>query len=828
MGGYFPILLLSVATGLLLAGCATPVALPDTGALPEKRPVQQLERPQDSGSSAPQPMSAWKPLQAGERLVHGVVLDATLAQVLRLQAAGRLDQAIGLIDEKRPSVKDKALAWYLAVQRLHLLNLAGRASEAESGAAGVARLEIALRGSDLVARTLRGDARARLGDFEAAIADFETVLLALGHWRFPTRYGGPPSNILDLAVTAEARTRALLGLAFVHSMQGDHQSALLWAAEGERHLAAMFAVSADPLYGPYLGRMPQDAYLARAVNLAFIAAAHLALGHPDEQAASFFEAARQGFAAIGFAHGAVYIESLKALALLRAGRIAEAEQAAGRARKLADERGLVDFVWRVGVIEAEALLAAGRSDAAETVFRKAQDAVDRLSGAIRGDREKRRFGTGKDDITWRLAQFGFARRQADQLFRDLERGRARAFVDMLANVDVAADAGGAWPDLRRLDVRISALVRQLEGGSNPEVVPELHRELQGLLAERDRFVDHIRKSDPELAATRSVARFDLKQVQQALPAGVLLLYFLPSRGDENLRALAITRQDVEFLTYPVRLSGFNALMERLATAVDSQSPERQKMVAGDFARALMLDRWRGHFLVQVVPSGPLHAVPWGMLDVPAPVVVLPTGSWPLRHRQQDDGKRAVVVGDPDFSGRMPRLPGARAEALQVARHYDATLLLGKEASEIGLRRAVGAGVSLLHLATHGRFDARRPLDSAIYLQGGQPLTAKALFAAPLKAGTVVLSACETGAGKVVAGDDLLGLPRSFFLGGTGTVLSSLWPIDDEGTLAFMRHFHAERAAGVPVAHAWLNARDRLRREGWHPWVYGAFVLMGSG
>ena len=90
----------------------------------------------------------------------------------------------------------------------------------------------------------------------------------------------------------------------------------------------------------------------------------------------------------------------------------------------------------------------------------------------------------------------------------------------------------------------------------------------------------------------------------------------------------------------------------------------------------------------------------------------------------------------------------------------------------------------------------------------------------------MLSACETGAGRVVAGDDILGLPRSFYLGGATTVINSLWPVTDEGTLASMTAFH-EGLKNGDVGSSWLAARDQLRRAGFPPLVYGAFVVGGS-
>jgi hypothetical protein len=110
------------------------------------------------------------------------------------------------------------------------------------------------------------------------------------------------------------------------------------------------------------------------------------------------------------------------------------------------------------------------------------------------------------------------------------------------------------------------------------------------------------------------------------------------------------------------------------------------------------------------------------------------------------------------------------------------------------------------------------------------LTAARLFEAPLRANLVVLSACETGVGKAVAGNDYLGLTRSFYLGGARTVLNSLWRVEDKGTQAFMTRFHAIALQG-PVrgnyGAAWLGARDALKQQGYPPAVYGAFILGGA-
>jgi CHAT domain-containing protein len=231
-----------------------------------------------------------------------------------------------------------------------------------------------------------------------------------------------------------------------------------------------------------------------------------------------------------------------------------------------------------------------------------------------------------------------------------------------------------------------------------------------------------------------------------------------------------------------------------------------------------------------VPSGALFFVPWGALALAPAVVVLPTGGWLLRDPAPAGGNgSAVIVGDPAYGGAWPQLPGARQEAQAVADLYGSAPVTGAAASEEAIRSRLGDGADVLHLATHGRFVAAAPLQSAVILSNGQaaaPLTAAAIFARPLPARLVVLSACETGVGRSTAGEDFLGLVRSFYLGGARAVLNSLWPIEDEGTRTFMQSFHAAARRG-DYAAAWQQARDETRAKGFPPSVYGAFILGGA-
>lgn len=169
----------------------------------------------------------------------------------------------------------------------------------------------------------------------------------------------------------------------------------------------------------------------------FLAAAKQALGHDPGEVARLADAARSYYDAIGFPPGHVYLESLQAKAFFDTGHPEQALQIGRRATKRAQELNLPDFVWRVEALMGEGLLRAGRKSEAERALRDAQIAVDRIVGALGSDRDKRRFGVNKENITVYLTSLDFERRDAKTLFQGLERGRARAFVDMLAAVDLS-------------------------------------------------------------------------------------------------------------------------------------------------------------------------------------------------------------------------------------------------------------------------------------------------------------------------------------------------------------------------------------------------------
>jgi CHAT domain-containing protein len=94
---------------------------------------------------------------------------------------------------------------------------------------------------------------------------------------------------------------------------------------------------------------------------------------------------------------------------------------------------------------------------------------------------------------------------------------------------------------------------------------------------------------------------------------------------------------------------------------------------------------------------------------------------------------------------------------------------------------------------------------------------------------VVLSACETGLGRIARGEGIIGLTRGFLYAGAASVLVSLWPVSDASTSDLMADFYGEMLRGHGRPEALRNAKERLPRrqpEYAKPYCWAPFILIG--
>jgi len=223
----------------------------------------------------------------------------------------------------------------------------------------------------------------------------------------------------------------------------------------------------------------------------------------------------------------------------------------------------------------------------------------------------------------------------------------------------------------------------------------------------------------------------------------------------------------------------------------------------------------------VVPTGPLHSLPWSVLPSCAgrPVAVSPSAT--LWHaataRVAAPGEVTVAAG--------PGLAGAREEAEAVAAIHRTGAIVDGAATVDTVLTAL-AKADLAHLAAHGTLVTDHPLFSSLRLHDG-PLVCYDLDRLARVPHTVVLAACDSGRSVVHTGDELLGLGAAFLTKGCAQLVASVVPIPDAETAPLMAALHRLLAQGLPVA----VALARAQRDATGPAAVAAaagFVCVGAG
>lgn len=203
--------------------------------------------------------------------------------------------------------------------------------------------------------------------------------------------------------------------------------------------------------------------------------------------------------------------------------------------------------------------------------------------------------------------------------------------------------------------------------------------------------------------------------------------------------------------------------------------------------------------------------------------------------------RAVADVDTRGGPFLRRLPFSRREAkaiLEVAP-------VGKEMQALDFSASRTAAMSpelsqyrVIHFATHGILDSEHPelsglIFSLVNSRGEAEngfLGLQDVYNLNLAADLVVLSACETGLGKEIQGEGLVGLTQGFMYAGAPQVIASLWSVDDAATAELMARFYRamEKEGKRPSAALRQAQIELFKQERWRgPYYWAGFVIHGD-
>ena len=258
----------------------------------------------------------------------------------------------------------------------------------------------------------------------------------------------------------------------------------------------------------------------------------------------------------------------------------------------------------------------------------------------------------------------------------------------------------------------------------------------------------------------------------------------------------------------------------------------------------------------------LYRLPFDALRLPderflierGPVTIVPSAtSWlALRAHRAPQGNQLVVWADPRYAERaetlraapndsastfervrLARLPHSSQEADRVARFgVSSRVLKGAAANERSVRQVDWRQVAVAHFAVHALIDDEGQSATALALSSDNVndgfLTVGELAFVDLSGALVVLSACRSAAGQVLAAEGLRGLAGPFLERGARAVVGTLWSVGDRSVVPFVDRFYQAMGAGAAVDDALRQAKLAAIRDGASIADWGAFSVIGDG
>ena len=256
--------------------------------------------------------------------------------------------------------------------------------------------------------------------------------------------------------------------------------------------------------------------------------------------------------------------------------------------------------------------------------------------------------------------------------------------------------------------------------------------------------------------------------------------------------------------------------------------------------------------VVIVPQGPLCLAPYAaLMDLKSnylcetfKIRLLPS-LYSLRLIQNcpadwHSKTGALLVGDPwvqevVYEGMTPeQLEWAEKEVQMIGEILQTEPLVGKQATKDEVLRRISS-VALVHIAAHGKMEtgeiALAPNTTRSSVNPAREdylLTMKDVLKAQIRARLVVLSCCHSARGEVKS-EGVVGIARAFLGAGARSVLVSLWAIDDEATMEFMKLFYQHLVHGRSASEALNKAMKSMRESDRFSAVkyWAPFVLIGD-
>lgn len=527
---------------------------------------------------------------------------------------------------------------------------------------------------------------------------------------------------------------------------------------------------------------------------------------------------------------------------LRQKEFSQALEHLQKALEIAERTQHGNLIYLASSQVADVYLQTRRPAEAIPYYKKAIEHIESTRSLLESEEFRTSFFEDKGQIYGGMILAQLAAGNAEEAFNYSERARSRAFLDILGS-RVQLARGNLLAEEQALQTSIGAVqAKMAEEQENEAQRQALRKELEAAQKAYTDFLGRVRKENKEQASLMNVEPLTLKQVQELLEPGITVLEYFVVRGRAVLWVVEKDRVNFARLSLNRRelISKVTSLRESLQKLDDKNS---FKEVSRELYRVLIepaLPHIRGKELL-IIPNDVLHYLPFQALLSPQdryliedyPIYYLSSASLMQFTKEKKRASRdsAMVVGNPSLGDQAYNLRFAEREAREVARAFPKSDVFLREQATKGKAIAHSSKHDILHFAVHGELREDDPLNSGLLLvgddgKGDGRLKVGEIFSLNLRADTVVLSACETGLGKITSGDEIIGLTRAFIYAGAPSVITTLWKVNDRASYELMREFYSQ-LKNLKKSEALRQAQLKTMKSYPEPFFWAAYGLTGE-
>ncbi len=694
-----------------------------------------------------------------------------------------------------------------------------------------------------------GDVYMFSGDPEKAKKHYHRALDALKDFRFQTSYTNLPSGneMFDIFRKCKAVIHARDSLGILHYFSGEFDQALEHLQRAAALIGKIRKVSDDPDYSAYF-KLNYDIYNGIGYCETLMGAVYGELGQFDK-AKQHFSVGLEAFKEGDRRFGELFNRALKLRTEFKSPdmdidgkKIKEYEDFL----KDVDKLGATDIVWRFCYEIGKELIKEKKYPQARAYLARAIDTLELTRSRLREDTIKKTFSASVQDVYSEMINLLFESNEIEQGFAYLERSKARAFLDILAGRSVKAKKtldNALVAKEREIQQKIEEILRSLNATLGP-AREAIYKEYKGALSEHKAVLDSIKDKSLEFAETTSVATVPADKICAKIEEGAVLISYFA--GEKKMLIWTARREGIKAVAADVSSSRLAGLVRQYRDAIDKKQTA-DILASGkqlyDLLIAPVKEELSKSKKLLIVPTGTLHYLPFSALTDPAghflaedfTISILPNASsvYYLDKEVTKDRARILAVGDPSLKDPGLSLKFAQEEIKAVCRNFqEKEVLTGAQARESVFRQKDLVDIGVIHIAAHGEYNVQDPLKSALLLAGDDQydgnLETFEIYSLTMNPKLVVLSACQSGVGEVEGGDEVQSLNRAFLYAGAGSVVASLWNVNDKVTAVLMEQFY-KNLQTMDKAQALRMAQLKIREMSDYssPYYWAAFYLIGE-